>query len=276
MAMASSLDQIGPLTRSVEDAELLFRSIASYDPMDSTSLTNEIRNDLAPKENKKSLTIGIPMKFVDTEGVDADVLDQFNRAVATLKEAGHTVTEIDLEDIESSLAVYYIIMPAEASTNLARFDGVRYGFHVDGTDLLADYMESRGQGFGKEVRRRILLGTYVLSSGYYDAYYNKAVAVKTRLQETFAGAFTKVDAIMTPTAPTPAFSVGEKTSDPLAMYLADIFTVPANLVGIPALSVPFGSVDRAGDTLPVGIQFMGPHMHEDTLFTLGKALEERA
>ena len=165
-------------------------------------------------------------------------------------------------------------MPAEVSSNLARYDGVRYGKHVEGKNLLEDYMKTRAEGFGDEVKRRILLGTYVLSAGYYDAYYNKAIGVRNLITQDFKKAFADVDAIMTPTSPTPAFKIGEKTDDPLQMYLADVFTVSANLAGIPGISVPSGEVEEDGDMLPLGVQFLAPHMHEDTLFALGKDVEK--
>jgi aspartyl-tRNA(Asn)/glutamyl-tRNA(Gln) amidotransferase subunit A len=183
---------------------------------------------------------------------------------------GFKTKEIELPNIKYSLAVYYIIMPAESSTNLARYDGMRYGERVSGENLLEDYLKSRGEGFGKEVRRRILLGTYVLSAGYYDAYYNKAQLVRGLLKEDFAKAFKDVDVILTPTSPIPAFKVGEKADDPLSMYLADIFTVTANLVGIPAISVPSGFSEVDGKKLPIGMQFMANYLDEDTLFSLGK------
>ena len=267
MAMGSSLDVIGPLTHSVEDAETLFSVIRGRDAMDSTT----IPDDRPFIEQKKVYTIGVPRSFL-TKGVDPDVLAAFETGLKTLEKAGHNVVDITLPTIEYSLATYYIIMPAEVSANLARFDGVRYGLHKDGKDRTDDYRQSRGAGFGKEVRRRILLGTYVLSSGYYDAYYGKAMQARDRIRRDAREVFKKVDVIATPTAPTPAFKIGSKTSDPLAMYLEDVFTVSANIIGIPALSVPHGTAMRDGVELPVGFQIMAPELGESTLFSLGKVL----
>jgi len=270
MAMASSLDQIGPFAKTVADAELLFEAIKGVDEMDSTSHPDPTYKE-APKDK---LSIGVPTDFLKTKGVDKDVLENFEENIALLKKAGHEIKEVSLPNVSASLAVYYIIMPAEASANLARFDGVRYGLSKDGKDLFSDYADTRGEGFGAEVRRRILLGTFVLSSGYYDAYYNKANLVREHIKRDYQKAFEEVDVIATPTTPSPAFKIGEKTSDPLQMYLADIFTVPINLVGVPAISVPCGFVERDGNKLPLGMQFVAPHFAENTLFSAGKALEE--
>jgi aspartyl-tRNA(Asn)/glutamyl-tRNA(Gln) amidotransferase subunit A len=266
MAMGSSLDQVGPITKTVSDAQVLFEVIAHHDPHDSTSLPQSMRQ---PVTEKETLTIGIPRDFVK-EGVDPDVLERFHEATKRLSELGHRVVDISLTSLPHALAVYYIIMPAEASTNLARFDGVKYGFHKDGADLLGDYRETRGEGFGPEVRRRILLGTYVLSAGYYDAYYGKANNVRNLITAEFERTFERVDAIIVPTSPSPAFTIGEKTADPLSMYLSDIFTVPINLAGVPAISIPCGSVTRGDSALPVGLQIIAPKMHEPVLFRIGK------
>ncbi len=266
MAMGSSLDVIGPLTRTVADAELLFEVIRGHDPLDATSLP-----DADPPMSKATYTIGVPRAFL-AKGVDPDVLAAFEAGLAKLEAAGHRIVDIELPTIDRSLATYYIIMPAEVSANLARFDGVRYGLHVDGADRIDDYRQSRGSGFGKEVRRRILLGTYVLSSGYYDAFYRTAMIARERIRADARAAFETVDAIATPTTPSPAFRVGEKTTDPLAMYLEDVFTVSANIIGVPALSVPCGTVMREADTLPVGLQLMAPERAETTLFALGAAV----
>jgi aspartyl-tRNA(Asn)/glutamyl-tRNA(Gln) amidotransferase subunit A len=274
MAMGSSLDQIGPLTKTVADAEAVFNTISGYDKMDSTSVPEDIRKEHSG-DAKKSYTIGVPADFVYAEGVDADVVENFKQTLAQLKEKGHTIKEITLPHLKYSLAVYYVIMPAEASTNLARFDGVRFGLLKKGDTLLDDYKKTRGDGFGKEVRRRIILGTYVLSSGYYDAYYNKAIAVRNVIQNDFKKAFEDVDLIATPTSPVPAFKIGERTDDPLSMYLADIFTVPANLAGVPAISVPCGTTQRDGVDLPLGMQFFAPHFNESRLFAIGKDLESQ-
>lgn len=275
MAMASSLDQIGPFGKTVPDAEILFNAIAGHDPMDSTSVPDEMAK--RTKENSevsKKMIIGVPKDIVDSPGIDADVLKNFNEGIAKLKSEGYGIKEISLPNAHFALSVYYIIMPAEASTNLARFDGVRYGFSQKGATPFEDYAKTRGEGFGREVRRRILLGTYVLSSGYYDAYYNKAWSLRNLIGKDFEQAFQEVDVIATPTTPTPAFKLGEKSNDPLAMYLADVFTVPANLIGIPALSVPYGTVDRDGKKLPLGLQFMAPHFEESRLFKVGKDVSE--
>jgi aspartyl-tRNA(Asn)/glutamyl-tRNA(Gln) amidotransferase subunit A len=271
MAMGSSLDVIGPLARSVADAEVLFTAIRGWDRMDSTTIPDD-RERIA---KKKTYTIGVPRAFL-TKGVDPDLLAAFEEGLHALTAAGHRVIDIDLPTIEYSLATYYIIMPAEVSANLARFDGVRYGLHVDGKDRIDDYRESRGTGFGPEVRRRILLGTYVLSSGYYDAYYGKAMLARDQIRRDVRTAFETVDAIATPTTPSPSFKFGEKTSDPLAMYLEDIFTVSANIIGTPALSVPSGTVTRDASTLPVGFHLMAPELGEATLFALGKVLTGEA
>jgi len=271
MAMGSSLDVIGPLTKTVADAELLFSVIRGHDPMDSTT----VPDDRERIGQKKNYTIGVPRNFLK-EGVDEDLLVEFEKGLTALAKAGHRVVDIELPTIAYSLATYYIIMPAEVSANLARFDGVRYGLHKDGADRKDDYRESRGAGFGKEVRRRILLGTYVLSSGYYDAYYGKAMQARDRIRRDVHAAFETVDALAMPTTPSPAFKIGEKTSDPLTMYLEDIFTVPANIIGIPALSVPYGTVTRDGSELPVGFQLLAPELGEETAFALGKVLTAEA
>jgi len=200
----------------------------------------------------------------------------FEKTISDLKDKGYEIKDIELPHIDYSLAVYYVIMPAEVSSNLSRFDGVKYGLYKEGATGIEDYFETRGEGFGKEVRRRIMLGAYVLSSGYYDAYYNKANAVRELLKDDFKKAFESVDAIITPTAPTVAFKIGEKVSNPLSMYLEDIFTVPANIVGIPAISIPAGVKEiKDGETkkeLPIGIQIMASHGREDILFSLGKEM----
>ncbi|MBI2099831.1 MAG: Asp-tRNA(Asn)/Glu-tRNA(Gln) amidotransferase subunit GatA [Candidatus Vogelbacteria bacterium] len=263
IAMASSLDQIGPLAQTVEDAEILFEAIRGRDDLDSTS-----KDTKHPMFNTKHrmLRVGVPYKFLD-QGLDPEVAENFKQSVEKLKSLGYEIKEIDLPNLKYSLACYYIIMPAEASTNLARFDGLRYGLHLDGANLLEDYTKTRGQGFGREVRRRIILGAYVLSAGYYDAYYGKATAVRSLIKQDFTQTFKTVDAMLTPTAPTTAFKIGEKTADPLQMYLEDIFTVPANLAGLPALSLPSG---KDKNNLPFGLQITAASGREDTLFQIGK------
>lgn len=263
MAMGSSLDVIGPATKTVADTEILFNAIKGKDRYDSTSIDSE-------GATKTPKVIGIPRHFLKGDGIDKEVMRVFEESVARFKKLGYEIKDIELPNIEYSLAVYYVLMPAEVSTNLSRFDGIKYGLHKEGKDLLEDYFLSRGEGFGPEARRRIMLGAYVLSSGYYDAYYNKANAVRELLKADFAKAFKSVDAILTPTAPAPAFKIGEKTSDPVAMYLEDIFTVTANLVGAPALSIPAGEKLVEGKKLPIGIQLVSSQGTEDILFSLGK------
>lgn len=267
MAMGSSLDVIGPVTKTVTDSEILFDVIKGLDKMDSTTFPA----DLYPKKfvNKK-LKIGVPYHILDQDGIDPATKENFNQAVKKLQSLGFEIRDVKLPNIGYSLAVYYILMPAEVSSNMARFDGVRYGLHRDGKDLLGDYLKTRGEGFGPEVRRRVILGTYVLSTGYYDAYYNKSLILRQKIREDFTKAFADVDAIATPTAPYPAWKIGEK-SDPLSAYLADVFTVTANIVGVPAISLPSGLVATSEKNLmPVGLQLMAPHACEPVLFEIGK------
>jgi len=269
MAMASSLDQIGSFGKTVEDAQIIFDVIKGHDPMDSTSYPD----DMVKGNGKKPKVIGVPVDFVRAKGVDPRVLKNFEESLEKMKSAGYEIREISLPSLAYGLSVYYILMPAEVSSNMARFDGMRYGYHADGANLLEDYGRSRGEGFGREVRRRILLGTYVLSSGYYDAYYGRACALREVLRGELDKAFKEIDILATPTSPIPAFKIGEKTSDPLAMYLADVFTVPVNIAGVPGISVPSGFVEEDGKKLPLGIQFIAPHFGEDALFTVGKDFE---
>lgn len=272
MAMGSSLDQIGTFGKTVEDAEALFDAIKGHDPMDSTSI--KMTDVARPSEKRKQMTIGVPEDFLQMEGIDADVLLNFRAMLAMLEKSGHTIRPVSLPSFKYSLAVYYIVMPAESSTNLARFDGVRYGLHISGDSGIDDYFKTRGAGFGPEVRRRIMLGTYVLSAGYKDAYYNKAEQVRGLIRDDLNKVFADgVDVIATPTSPTPAFKLGEKSADPLSMYLADIFTVPINLAGVPGISVPSGFVEREGKKLPLGFQIVAPHFREDILFALGRDVE---
>lgn len=267
VAMGSSLDQAGPLTNSVADAELLHSIMSGLDKMDATT----IAPDTYPTVPEKSqCTFGVPRGFLSS-GVDPDVLAVFETHIVNLKAAGHTVVDIELPMFEAGLAAYYIVMPAEVSSNLARFDGIRYGLSVDGPDLLSVYENSRAAGFGAEVKRRILLGTYVLSSGYYDAFYGKAELVRSKMRAELTVVFKTVDFILTPTAPTPAFKIGEQ-SDPISMYRQDIFTVPVNLTGVPALTFPGGMVERDGISIPVGVQYIGPHGSDAKLFNIGKII----
>ena len=265
MAFASSLDQIGPLTCSVADAALAVQVIGGHDGHDATSSTEAMPDLLASLTGEvKGLRIGVPKAFLG-EGVDAPVLAAFDEAMKTLAARGATLVDIELPHAGYGIPVYYLIATAEASSNLARYDGVRYGHRTtiekDDT-LLTMYERSRDQGFGAEVKRRIMLGTYVLSAGYYDAYYLKAQQVRTLLRRDFEQVFTSVDVVATPTTPTPAFKLGEKTSDPIQMYLNDIFTVSANLTGLPAISVPCGF---SADRLPIGFQLTGRMFDEATL-----------
>jgi aspartyl-tRNA(Asn)/glutamyl-tRNA(Gln) amidotransferase subunit A len=264
IAMGSSLDQAGPLTHTVADTALLHRIMAGTDPLDATTISPDTYEAVPVKA---SYTVGVPRSFL-ASGIDPDVLANFNAHCDALTKAGHQVVDIDLPLFEQGLAAYYIVMPAEVSSNLARYDGMRYGLSVDGPDLLSVYERSRAEGFGREVKRRILLGTYVLSSGYYDAYYGKAEQVRSAMRAELREVFATVDLIITPTAPTPAFELGAQ-ADPLSMYRQDIFTVPVNLTGVPALSIPMGTVERDGKLLPVGVQYIGPHASEERLFDIG-------
>lgn len=266
IALGSSLDQIGPFTKTVRDSEIVFNSLSHYDKKDSTSVPVEKRESFRKTLKKK---IGVPYHFFENGGMQAEVLDSFNRIIEELKKEGYEIVPITLSYIHYSLPVYYIIQPAEASSNLARFDGIRYGYTHEGTSLLDVYKKTRGVGFGKEVRRRILLGTYVLSHGYYDAYYGKALSMKKQITKELNDIFETVDVIATPTTPTTAFKFGEK-SDPVSMYLSDIFTVPANITGSPSISIPVG-FDK--ENLPIGLQMIAPHFNEQILFTIGKDIE---
>lgn len=270
IAMGSSLDIAGQIAKTVDDAEMLFDCIRGKDPLDSTSIELPTTHHRPPTTQ---LRIGIPRNFLDMKGLDSDVLTNFNEAIEKLKSLGCVVQDIELPTIPHSLAVYYVIMPAELSTNLARYDGVKYGLHVDGADLLGDYIATRTRGFGAEARRRLLLGAYVLSFGYYDAYYRKAIRVRIQIEQEFVSAFKKVDIIATPTTPTPAFKIGEKTQDPLSMYLADIFTITANMGAVPALSVPSGFALRDGKELPLGLHLIAGYGNDRLLFALGKRFE---
>lgn len=286
MAMGSSLDVIGPIAKTVEDAEIVFNAIKNSeengDRYDSTSFGKNEYDAVHSKtavsstntSNSSKLRIGIVPELLNQGGISSEVLENTKKVIESLRAEGCEVKEISLPYIKYSLAVYYIIMPAEVSSNMSRFDGVKYGGKVDGANLLEDYLNTRGELLGKEVRRRIMLGTYVLSSGYYDAYYNKANIVRDLIAEDFKKAFEEVDVILTPTAPTPAFKIGSHTADPMQMYLEDIFTVTANLIGIPAISVPSGFAKIDGKDLPLGVQLMAPHCREDNLFEVGKIVEK--
>ncbi len=273
VAFASSLDQCGPMTKTVEDAALLLNAIAGPCERDSTCLDEEVPDyTQSLGQDISGMKVGLPKEYF-AEGLDPDVRETVDAALQSLENQGAELVEISLPNTEHAVATYYIIATAEASANLARFDGVRYGHRAEADDLLGVYEQSREEGFGDEVKRRILLGTYVLSSGYYDAYYLRAQKVRTLIRRDFTEAFDKVDVIASPVSPTPAFRIGEKASDPLAMYLADIYTISANLAGICGISVPCGSVDRDGSNLPVGLQLLGRPLGEPDIFRVAHAYE---
>ena len=264
MAYASSLDQIGPLAKTVEDAQIVFEAIAGADEMDSTSV------NASRAAGKERYTIGIPKEYF-IKGIDSQVEAAVRASIKEFANQGHKIVEISLPHTEYALACYYIIATSEASANLARFDGIRYGCSaLDADDVIDIYFKSRGRGFGAEVRRRIMLGTYVLSAGYYDAYYVRAQRVRTLIKQDFDKAFESVDAIFTPTSPNLAFKIGQHLDDPLTMYLQDIFTISVNLAGLPAISVPIG---KAGN-LPVGIQVIGKPFQESAVFDIAKVLQQ--
>ena len=274
VAFASSLDQIGPFTKDVEDCAIMMNILAGYDPRESTSVPVDVpdyRQFLS--RGIDGWKVGIPKEYF-IEGIDAEVKDAIQQTIKVIEGMGAKCIEVSLPHTEYCLAVYYIIAPAEASSNLARYDGVKYGFRsLDGRDLMEMYKKSRSAGFGAEVKRRIMLGTYVLSSGYYDAYYKKASQVRALIKQDFDEAFKQCDVLLTPTTPTPAFKIGEKTDDPLQMYLSDIFTISTNLAGIPGMVVPCGFT-RAG--LPVGVQFLAGHFEEGKLIQIAAAYEKNA
>jgi aspartyl-tRNA(Asn)/glutamyl-tRNA(Gln) amidotransferase subunit A len=274
VAFASSLDQIGPFTKDVEDAAILMNVIAGYDPRESTSVPEE-----APDYRKfvgqgiEGWRVGIPKEYF-IGGIDPEVEAAVRRAIRVVEEAGATCVEVSLPHTEYCLAVYYIVAPAEACSNLARYDGVKYGFRSEeNRDLLEMYKKTRSAGFGAEVKRRIMIGTYALSSGYYDAYYKKASQVRALIKRDFDQAFAGCEAILTPTTPTPAFRIGEKTDDPMQMYLSDLFTISTNLAGIPGISVPCGFT---GSGLPIGVQFLASHFQEGRLIQIASAYEKHA
>ena len=267
IAMGSSLDQVGPMAKTVEEVEIVFRAISKYDKKDSTSIPEEKR-DIEKKPLKKK--IGIPREFLESGGIDKAVLNNFEETCQKLKSLGYEIVDISLPILKYSLAVYYIIMPAEVSSNLARYDGIRYGLSIDADNLFDVYAKSRASGFGKEARRRILLGTYVLSHGYYDAYYNTAIKVRKMIKDEINKAFLDIDAFITPTVPFLPFKLGEKLNDPVSMYLCDIFSAPANLANIPAITIPSG---KTNEGLPFGVQITAPFLREDVLFQIGKDIE---
>jgi len=276
IAFASSLDQCGPLTRTVSDAALLLAMLQGRDPLDSTSVGIEGGVSLPDRENLAGLRFGVPAELA-RDAVDAGVREVFERTLEKIEALGGEVVEVSLPNAEHGISAYYVIAPAEASSNLARYDGVRYGMRAGGDgDLTEMYETTRSEGFGPEVKRRIMLGTYALSSGYYEAYYGQAQKVRTRIAEDFTGAFSAVDFVVTPTAPSVPFKLGEKTDDPLAMYLNDFFTVPMSLAGIPAISIPAGLAEPedGGPQLPVGFQIAAPAFAEQKLLDAAYALEQ--
>ncbi|RYF94209.1 MAG: Asp-tRNA(Asn)/Glu-tRNA(Gln) amidotransferase subunit GatA [Caulobacteraceae bacterium] len=273
VAFASSLDQAGPIAKTVEDAAILLTSMAGHDPKDSTSLPVDTP-DFASFVGKsvKGLRVGVPKEY-RVDGMPAEIEKLWEDGVAWLREAGCEIVEVSLPHTKYALPAYYIVAPAEASSNLARYDGMRYGFRAEGNNLTEIYENTRAQGFGAEVKRRILIGTYVLSAGYYDAYYLKALKVRRRIAEDFDRAWEQCDVLLTPTAPSAAFALGERNADPIAMYLNDVFTVTTNLAGLPSISVPAG-VDAQG--LPLGLQLIGRALDEGTVFSVAGAIEKAA
>ncbi|MFO1090106.1 MAG: Asp-tRNA(Asn)/Glu-tRNA(Gln) amidotransferase subunit GatA [Hyphomicrobiales bacterium] len=272
VAFASSLDQAGPIARDVRDAAILLKSMASVDPKDTTSVDAPIPDyEAAVKRGVKGLRVGIPREY-RVDGMPAEIDALWGKGAAWLKAAGAEVVEISLPHTKYALPAYYIVAPAEASSNLARYDGVRYGLRVKGNDIVDMYEKTRADGFGKEVRRRVLIGTYVLSAGYYDAYYVRAQKIRTLIKRDFDEAWNKVDVVLTPSTPGPAFAPGDIT-DPVQMYLCDIFTVTVNMAGLPGISVPGG---LSGDGLPLGLQLIGKPFDEETLFASAKVIEDAA
>jgi aspartyl-tRNA(Asn)/glutamyl-tRNA(Gln) amidotransferase subunit A len=273
VAFASSLDQAGPLARTVEDCAILLSSMAGFDAKDSTSADIAVPDFAAAcARGVKGLRIGVPREY-RSDGMAPEIEALWSQGLDWLRDAGAEIVDVSLPHTRYGLATYYIVAPAEASSNLARYDGVRFGARSDGRDLIELYEKTRGEGFGDEVKRRVLIGTYVLSAGYYDAYYLRAQKVRALILKDFTEVFQKVDALVTPTAPTAAFAQGERMDDPITMYLNDIFTVPANMSGSPGLSVPAG-LDAHG--LPLGLQVLGRHFDEETVFAVGAALERAA
>jgi len=265
IAFGSSLDQIGPIAKTVEDAKIVFEAICGKDKMDATSQNYKFENS---KTSLKGLKIGVPKEYF-VKGIDPEVEKIIKDAIEKAKQQGAEIVEVSLPSGEFALACYYIIAPAEASANLARFDGIRYGLSEKADNLLDVYRKTKGKGFGSEVKRRIMLGTYTLSSGYYDAYYKKAQEVRQLIKQDFAKAFEKVDIIFAPTSPVPAIKIGEKTEDPLSMYLMDIYTVSVNLAGLPGISIPAGKIGE----LPVGLQIIGKQFEESNILAVAQEME---
>ena len=271
VAFASSLDQIGPITKDVRDSAILMNAISGHDPLDSTSAPVHLPDFTAVLgKDIKGMRLGIPNEYF-IEGMDKEVELSVKEAIKKLESLGAIPVEISLPHTGFAVATYYVLATSEASSNLARYDGVKYGFRAEGKDLMDMYMNTRAQGFSAEVKRRIMLGTYALSSGYYEAYYKKAQQVRTLIKKDFEDAFKKADVIVTPTAPTAAFKIGEKTSDPLQMYLSDIFTISVNLAGVPGISVPCGFTS---DNLPIGLQLIGRHFDEESILKVAYSYEQ--
>lgn len=270
IALGSSLDVIGPFGKTVGDVEAIFETIAGKDSMDATTVDERDYAQAPSTKHQAPKKIGVPRKFLAENKLREDVAVNFESALKRLEELGYELVDIELPNVKYSVPAYYVILPAEASSNLARFDGIKYGLHKDGEDLIDDYFETRGEGFGPEPRRRIMIGTYVLSSGYYDAYYNRANAVRRLITKDFIDAFGHCDVIAMPTTAGPAFTFGSKLADPVQMYLEDVFTVSANHTGMPAMSVPLGMTEENGTSLPLGLQLVAPHMQEKRLFAVGK------
>ncbi len=275
VSFASSLDQVGPLTKTVRDSALLMNALAGHDPQDSTSLNEPVPDYTAGLDRDlRGIRVGLPKQYA-LEGIDPQVKAAVDLAVKQLQALGAEIVEVSLPHIDYAIAVYYIVATAEASANLARFDGVRYGYSAKNPrDLLDHYGRTREEGFGPEVKRRIILGTYVLSSGYYDAYYLRAQKVRALIRQDFAQAFTKVDALVSPTSPTPAFKLGERTSDPLQMYLADIFTNAGSLAGVCGISLPCGFAELDGHRLPIGLQLLGKALDEARILQIAHGYEQ--
>jgi aspartyl-tRNA(Asn)/glutamyl-tRNA(Gln) amidotransferase subunit A len=273
VAFASSLDQIGPIAKDVTDTAIILNTIAGYDPKDSTSLRKQVPDyTCALEKGLKGVRVGIPREYFETEGVDLSVLESVEKAISTICEIGAERVDISLPQSQYGVAAYYVIAPCEASSNLARYDGVKYGFRApEKTDLIDMYRATRSKGFGAEVKRRIIIGTYCLSSGYYDAYYGKASQVRTLIMDDYKKAFGSCDVILAPVAPTPAFKIGEKVDDPLTMYLSDIFTLSVNLAGIPGISVPCGF---SPEGLPIGLQILGNHLCEEKILKVAYNFEQ--
>jgi aspartyl-tRNA(Asn)/glutamyl-tRNA(Gln) amidotransferase subunit A len=271
IAMGSSLDQVGPIAKNIEDAEILFNAINGYDPKDSTSIKDDLREKIEISPIKKK--IGVPREFLTGGGIDEKVLKNFEESCEKLKNLGYEIVDVSLPTIKYSLAVYYIIMPAEVSSNLARYDGIRYGMSENTDSLIDVYEKTRGKYFGREARRRILLGTYILSHGYYDAYYNTAIKAREMIKEELLAMYKDVDAFITPTVPFLPFKLGERLNDPISMYLCDIFSAPANLADLCSISVPSGKTEEG---LPFGLQITAPYLREDILFKIGSDFEKNA